>query len=224
MFILLIWIPHLKNEVSSLNKYIYVNYQLSRKSDSRTYRFLEKYKQDENSNVVMLRDNIPNNKMKKKKNISNNEKECSRKKKQSNRGSSNNSRGNKQDLNNNSCIFVTNKYSFLEKKIFKEHDYIDFPKNNKHISDKFYKKIMSKKFSLRLSLPLLMFLLLSTVLIVDVSLYLSSGENRFFNLSGLEDISCSWSDNLKPYFVWLLDTADNSKNVLAPLFSVILYV
>lgn len=61
------------------------------------------------------------------------------------------------------------KYSHLEKKIFKELDYVDFLKSNKTLSDRIYKKIMLKKCGLRFALPLLLFLLLSISFILDYS-------------------------------------------------------
>ncbi|SBT86058.1 fam-l protein [Plasmodium malariae] len=228
LLIFLTWIPHLSDHVITFNKYLGKKYMLAIKLDDRIYRLLAKYKKDKDSKVL-LRDDISNNGMDQKKDISNTEKECTEKKKELYRGSLNNYGRHKQDMNNKYSKFVTKKYSYLEKKIFKELDFVDFLKSNKNISDKTYKKIMRKKFSLRLGSPLLLFLLLSTILIVDISLRLSSEGNGFWNLSGLGTILKEYEDKLKPYLEWLskplLTSADSASiSVLGPLFSVILFV
>ncbi|SCP03029.1 fam-l protein [Plasmodium malariae] len=220
----LTWIPHLSNHVITFNKYLGKKYTPAIKLDDRIYRLLAKYKKDKDSKVVMLRDDISNNGMDKKKGISNTEKECTEKKKELYRGSLNNYDGQKQDMNNKCSKFVTKKYSHLEKKIFKELDFVDFLKSNKNISDKTYKKIMRKKFSLRLGSPLLLFLLLSTVLIVDISLCYSSKGNGFWELSGLKATLSTWETKLTPYFGSLFTATGTSKTVLGALFNIVLYV
>ncbi|KAI4839074.1 fam-l protein [Plasmodium brasilianum] len=224
VLIFLTWIPHLSNHVITFNKYLGKKYTLAIKLDDRIYRLLAKYKKDKDSKVAMLRDDISNNGMDKKKDIYNTEKECTEKKKELYRGSLNNYDKHKQDMNNKYPKFVTKKYSHLEKKIFKELDFVDFLKRNKNISDKTYKKIMRKKFSLRLGSPLLLFLLLSTLLIVDISLRSPSGGKGFWELSELKSTLSSWETNLKPYFKWLLTGTGTSQSVLEPLFTIVLFV
>ncbi|SBS93253.1 Plasmodium exported protein (Pm-fam-a like), unknown function [Plasmodium malariae] len=197
---------------------------LAIKLDDRIYRLLAKYKKDKDSKVVMLRDDISNNGMDKKKDISNTEMQCTGKKKELYRGSLNNYHGHKQDMNNKYSKFVTKKYSHLEKKIFKELDFVDFLKRNKNISDKTYKTIMRKKFSLRLGSPLLLFLLLSTLLIVDISMECAPGGKGFWELSGLEGILSSWKTILEQHFNWLLTGASRTNGVLGDLFNIVLYV
>ncbi|SBS99380.1 Plasmodium exported protein (Pm-fam-a like), unknown function [Plasmodium malariae] len=171
----------------------------------------------------MLRDDISNNGMDKNKYISNTEKECTEKKKELYRSSLNNYDGHKQDMNNKYSKFVTKKYSHLEKKIFKELDFVDFLKRNKNISDKTYKKIMRKKFSLRLGSPLLLFFLLFSLLIVDISLCLSNVD-VFLQLSGLKTALSTWEGTLNTYFSWLFaGAAGGSKKVLGELFNIVLY-
>ncbi|SBS92306.1 Plasmodium exported protein (Pm-fam-a like), unknown function, partial [Plasmodium malariae] len=209
----------------TFNKNLGKKYALAIKLDDRIYRLLAKYKKDKDSKVIMLRDDISNNGMDKKKDIYNTEKECPEKKKELYRGSLNNYDGHKQDMNNKYSKFVTKKYSHLEKKIFKELDFVDFLKSNKNISDKTYKKIMRKKFSLRLGSPLLLFLLLSTLLIVDISLCYSSEGKGFLELSGLKSTLSSWETTLNKYFKWLLPvTESTSQSVLEPLFRIVLFV
>ncbi|SBS96923.1 Plasmodium exported protein (Pm-fam-a like), unknown function [Plasmodium malariae] len=103
-----------------------------------------------------------------KKYIYNNENWGARKNEESNGSLPRNARGNKKDIKNKYCIFETKKYSHIEKKIFKELDYVDFLKNNRTISDKVYKNIVLKKCGIKLSLPLLLLFLLSISLILDL--------------------------------------------------------
>ncbi|KAI4840226.1 hypothetical protein MKS88_001584 [Plasmodium brasilianum] len=197
---------------------------------TRINRYLSKCKQNKDLHIVGLKEEIPNNRVyEKKKDISNNEKEPTGRKEQPAGCSLKNSKVNKSFEKNKSCMFETKKYSHLEKKIFKELDFVDFLRRNKNISDKTYKKIMRKKFSLRLGSPLLLFLLLVTILIVDISLRLSSDGNGFWNLSGLGTTLKEYEKVLMPYLEWLskplLTSADStSSSVLGPLFSVILFV
>ncbi|SBT85855.1 fam-l protein [Plasmodium malariae] len=213
VLIFLTCIPHLSKK-----------YTLAIKLDDRIYRLLAKYKKDKDSKVVLLRDDISTNGMDKKKDISNTEKECPEKKKELYEGSLNNYHGHKQDMNNKYSKFVTKKYSHLEKKIFKELDFVDFLKRNKNISDKTYKKIMRKKFSLRLVSTLLLFLLLFSLLIVDISMDCAPGGNGFWELSGLNSTLSYLENPLKTYFNWLLTGTSRSNGVLGELFNIVLYV
>ncbi|SCN11981.1 fam-l protein [Plasmodium malariae] len=190
---------------------------------TRINRYLAKCKQNKDLHVVGLKEEIPNNRIyEKKKDISNNEKEPTGRKEQPAGCSLKNSKVNRSFVKSKSCMFETKKYSHLEKKIFKELDFVDFLRRNKNISDKTYKKTMRKKFSLRLGSPLLLFLLLSTLLIVDTSLCYQSGGHGFLELSGLKTILSSWEETLKEYFSWLL--TGTSQSVLEPLFRIVLFV
>ncbi|SBT00137.1 Plasmodium exported protein (Pm-fam-a like), unknown function [Plasmodium malariae] len=111
-------------------------------------------------------EDIPNG-IHNKKDIYINEKYTSGKKKQSYRCSLSNEKGYKKEVKNKTCIFETKKYSNLEKKIFKELDYVDFLKNNKTLSDHIYKKITLKKCGLRFALPLLILLVFLISFILD---------------------------------------------------------
>ncbi|SBS95673.1 Plasmodium exported protein (Pm-fam-a like), unknown function [Plasmodium malariae] len=148
------------------NKSLVKCYNNHRKLYTSSYSSLEKYKADEVSNIVCLKEGIPNG-VNNKKDLSYNEKVDECRKKQSKRSSLRNERGHKKNMKNKSCIFETKKYSHLEKKIFKELDYVDFLKNSRTISEKTYYKIIRKKYGLRLGLPFIIILLLSTSLIFD---------------------------------------------------------
>ncbi|KAI4833606.1 uncharacterized protein MKS88_000084 [Plasmodium brasilianum] len=165
-FILLNWICRFYVYVSTHNKTLYECYNHRTKLYTRNFRLLEIYEQDKNSSYGCLKEDIENG-IKDKKYISNNEKRASVKKKLSNGSLPKNARCNKKDMKNKSCIFETKEYSQLEKKIFKELDYIDFLKRNRTISKNIYKKIISKKYGLRFALPLLLLLVLSLSFILD---------------------------------------------------------
>ncbi|SBT00927.1 Plasmodium exported protein (Pm-fam-a like), unknown function [Plasmodium malariae] len=141
-------------------------YNQHRRLYAKNYRLLAIYKQDKNSSIVYLKKEIPN-RVNNINDIFNNEKYSSGKTKQLSGSSQGNKRRYQKDMKNKSCIFETKKYSHLEKKIFKELDYVDFLKNNKTISDKIYKKIMIKKCGLRVALPILLFFVLGISFILD---------------------------------------------------------
>ncbi|SBT00470.1 Plasmodium exported protein (Pm-fam-a like), unknown function [Plasmodium malariae] len=148
------------------NKSLNECYSHRRKIYTTNYRLLAKYKQDRDLSFFCLKEESPNG-VYYKEDISSNEEGEVGKKKHINGSLSTIARRNKKSLKNKSCIFETKKYSHLEKKIFKELDYVDFLKSNMTISDKIYKKIMIKKCGLRIALPLLLFLILAVSFILD---------------------------------------------------------
>ncbi|KAI4840235.1 hypothetical protein MKS88_001593 [Plasmodium brasilianum] len=165
-FVFLSWICHFYIYMSKQSKYLVECYNHRRKIYVRNYRLLAKYKQDKDSIIVCLEEEIPN-RVNDKKNISNSEKLVSGEKKQSNRSFPINVRGYKKNMKNKSWIFETKQYSHMEKKIFKELDYVDFLKNNRTISNNTYKKIMYKKCGLRFALPIFILLVLSISFVLD---------------------------------------------------------
>ncbi|SBT01755.1 Plasmodium exported protein (Pm-fam-a like), unknown function [Plasmodium malariae] len=166
-----------------------------RKFHARTYRLLAKYKQDNNSSSLYLKKGFPINVVHEKKDISNNGKDDSGKKKQPNRCASNIAGDHKPDMKNNTCTFETKKYSHLEKKIFKELDYTDFLKNNRTINNKVYKRIIRKKYGLRIVLPVFLFLFLLIIFILEVVLG-SVGKTSLLYVLGLnKDYLKSLSEN-----------------------------
>ncbi|SCN12479.1 fam-l protein [Plasmodium malariae] len=165
-FIILSWIYQFDVYLSMHNKSLNECYNHRRKIYTTNYRLLAKYKQDRDLSFFCLKEESPNG-VNYKEDISSNEEGEVGKKKHINGSLSTNARRNKKSLNNKSCIFETKKYSHLEKKIFKELDYVDFLKNSRTISDKIYKKILLKKCGLRIALPLLLFLVLAVSFILD---------------------------------------------------------
>ncbi|KAI4841138.1 hypothetical protein MKS88_000373 [Plasmodium brasilianum] len=165
-FIILSWIYQFDVYLSIHNKSLYECYSYRRKMYTTNYRLLAKYKQDRDLSFFCLKEDSPNG-VNYKEDISSNEEGEVGKKKHINGSLSTNARRNKKSLKNKSCIFETKKYSHLEKKIFKELDYVDFLKSNRTISDKIYKKILLKRCGLRIALPLLLFLVLAVSFILD---------------------------------------------------------
>ncbi|SBT85895.1 fam-l protein [Plasmodium malariae] len=168
-FIFLICIWNFTNDRCLLNKCLDEYRNHDKKLCRKTFRLLANCKGDNYSAMIGLKEEMPNNTVKEKKDIYIYENEPKKEMKQTNRNLLCTYVENKQDMKNKSCIFETRKYSRLEKKIFKELDYEDFLKNNRNISDKLYKKIMRKKCGKRFSLPLLLLSLLLVSLILDLS-------------------------------------------------------
>ncbi|KAI4840205.1 fam-l protein [Plasmodium brasilianum] len=129
------------------------------------------------------------------KDISNNEKVDSGKKKKLSGFPLKVAGGHKSDMKNKSCLFDTNKYSHMEKKIFKELDYIVFLKNNKTVSNKVYKKIICKKYELHIFLPVLIFFFLLILFIVEVSFGFAGKHSLLYQLSLNKDNLKSLTEN-----------------------------
>ncbi|SBS94123.1 Plasmodium exported protein (Pm-fam-a like), unknown function, partial [Plasmodium malariae] len=144
------------------------NYKNNRKLD-KNYRLLAISKEDKCSVFVRLNEEVPNYTVSENKDVYYNDKEPKKKMKHLNTKSFMNARGNKQNMRNRKCIFETKKYSRMEKKIFKELDYMDFLKN-KTISNKIYVKTICKKYRLRFVLPLLLITVLMILYILDLFL------------------------------------------------------
>ncbi|KAI4834115.1 fam-l protein [Plasmodium brasilianum] len=239
MFIFLSWRGNFTSELSTFKKYLDENYKAVKKLDTRIYRLLSKYMTNINSSVLGLREVIPYNVENEKTNICNNVKRDRPKKSKSNGCSLNNEEIHKLDKKSKSCIFETKKYSRLEKKIFKELDYENFLKSNRTISDKLYKRIVLKKYGLRLRLPLLLLFLLLLSLILDYSAsigllrglreVLNTFAPNFWktlgpNLNKL--LGMYWSDILKPFFevsVWKNNKWVTEIHVSCTLFGFLIY-
>ncbi|SBS98983.1 Plasmodium exported protein (Pm-fam-a like), unknown function [Plasmodium malariae] len=155
--------------MSHSNKNLGEKCNLQRKLNARNDLLLAKCKLVKDLSVEKFKVEIPNNGVKEKKYISNNKKETNGKHK-SNCGSSlYNEQYGKNVENNNWCIPKTKKYSYLEKKIFKELDYKDYLRNIKIIEDNKCKKLAHRKFRIRIALLLLFFLVL-ILPILDLSI------------------------------------------------------
>ncbi|SBT85893.1 fam-l protein [Plasmodium malariae] len=231
MFTLLTWICIFYNDMCTINKPNGENNNNRKNVDIRTYRLLVKCTQDKDSSITVLKTRIPNNEVSKKKDRYTNEKGTSMKKIYLCESSRKYNEGHKQDKKSKSCIFETKKYSRLENKIFKELDYVNFLKNNREISHKTYKKVILKKYGLKIALPLFFFLLISVVLILDLEFSRTYSKFWLLEISGLENISAltTFLSNLYSYLEWMkassvtVEASNHGKFVLGKLFGILIY-
>ncbi|SBS94389.1 Plasmodium exported protein (Pm-fam-a like), unknown function [Plasmodium malariae] len=193
--------------MSKYYKYLGAKYILIRKLGIRSCRLLAKCKQYNDSNIRGLIEDLPYNGSYEKKDISNDKKGATKKNNQSNRNLINHAGQNREAKKSRSCIFETNKYSHLEKKIFKELDYMDYLKSNKTISNETYKKVIRKKYGLRIILPILLLLLLLIPLVVDFSAGLALKDSWEWGLLGfshyLKGLKISDGEWLSKVLEWL---------------------
>ncbi|SBS92443.1 Plasmodium exported protein (Pm-fam-a like), unknown function, partial [Plasmodium malariae] len=148
---------------------------LCRKPNTRNYRLLTIYEKDKDSCILNFKE-LPNDEVKKKKNIYNNEKGTYEKHKSSHRSSLYIEEYGKNNEKNKPDIPKTKKYSNFEKQIFKELDYKDYLKNIKAIEVKEYKKVARKKRRIRTSLFLLViFILILPILDLSLEKFIDGG-------------------------------------------------
>ncbi|SBT85845.1 fam-l protein [Plasmodium malariae] len=204
-FILSFWIYHFKDDADTINKLLDENYIIDNKFCTKYYRLLAKCKTERDSSISQLKD-IPRNEINEKNYISYSAKHSKSKNKPSNESSPRGKEGYKQDIKNNSCIFEKKKCSYFEKKIFKEIDFIDFLKNNRTISNNTYKKVIRKKYGLRIATPVLFFLLLLILMIIDISLGLSFEKSLLISLVNLNPFSVKESQ-------WFLSLFEKVKSL-----------
>ncbi|SBT85817.1 fam-l protein [Plasmodium malariae] len=199
LFILLTWIYHSDDDVSEPYKSPDENCKHSNKLNIRNYRLLSKCKHNNDTFIVSLNEVNSNNRMNEKKDIYSNEQIYAELKRKPNRSSSNNMEFSKKGKKNKSCIFETKKYSRMEKKIFKELNYLDFLKNNRTIRNNTYQKIIRKKYGFRITLPILFVLLLCILLILDLfdGCGLIRGLFKLLNIIATKVVSPT-TDGVKP--------------------------
>ncbi|SBT86000.1 fam-l protein [Plasmodium malariae] len=219
MFILLSWIYHFYIFKSTYSKLLVECYNHHRILYRTNYRILAIYNQDKDSCVVCLREQIPNG-GNDKKGITNNDKCSTEKKKILNGSLPQSARGRKKDIKNKSYLFETKKYSYLERKIFKDLDYENFLKNNKTISNKVYKKIIRKKLVSLNSPFMLLFLLLLIGFILD--LYVNCGLIRGM-VKTLTLIVPGWFGHLNNMLKtsnlsWLFQSTEKVQDLIKKLF------
>ncbi|KAI4841157.1 fam-l protein [Plasmodium brasilianum] len=167
IFIYLNWIYHFTNDMCTFSKSRCKEHRDGGTQYIITYRLLTKCKQDKNSNYVRLNEETLNNEEHKKIYITKNEKGGKCMNKQSYKNLLNNANCHKERKKNKSFVFETNNYSRLEKKIFKELDFISFLKKNRTISSRTYENIICKRHKMLFILPATLLLLLSISFILD---------------------------------------------------------
>ncbi|SBT87042.1 fam-l protein [Plasmodium malariae] len=218
-FIFLTCIYQFYNDVRTFNKLSYGNHKHGIEVHIRIYRLLVKNKFHKDSRVMGLKEKASNIKENENKDTCNNEKGTSAKKEYLCGNLSKNNGCHKQPMKSKSFIFETKKCSYMEKKIFKELDYMEYLKNNRTIRDKTYNKIIRKKYGFRIALPLLLFSLVSLLPILDLLLGVTI-EDLLLVKTGLFSVSSEGSKTLTAK-VSILSFLTNS--VLKYVWCIIIY-
>ncbi|KAI4833593.1 fam-m protein [Plasmodium brasilianum] len=156
-FMLLIWICHFYNDISSFNNILEDNLNLIRKLEIRNYRLLAKYKKKKDLNIVSLKEDIADNRECEKKAIYNNENVFIKKKKQSNRCPLNKAQYYTEFVDYNNGIF-DGKYFHFEKKWIKKKDYDSFLEKKRRMRDIKLKKIKFRSYGFGVFIFFLFFL------------------------------------------------------------------
>ncbi|KAI4839916.1 fam-m protein [Plasmodium brasilianum] len=144
-FILLTWIYCVNKDMNTYNKSINQCYKLGRKLDTRNYRLLAKCKKNKNSNMVWLKEDIPNIVEYEKNDMSNNEKWAKGRKGQSDRSILNKAQYFIEVVDYNNGMF-DGKHFHFEKKWIKKKDFDNFIEKNKRIRDIALKKIKFRNY------------------------------------------------------------------------------
>ncbi|KAI4836246.1 hypothetical protein MKS88_004034 [Plasmodium brasilianum] len=140
VFLFLNLIFHLNNDVSIISKSVDDNFYLGKKLDTRYYRSLSKYKQDNDSNNICLRERFSNNGVNERRDIFNDKKVVRKKNQQLIRSSLNNAQYFTEILDYNKGMF-DGKHFHFEKKWIRRKDYDHFHEKNRRIRDISLKKI-----------------------------------------------------------------------------------
>ncbi|SBS94000.1 Plasmodium exported protein (Pm-fam-a like), unknown function, partial [Plasmodium malariae] len=133
-------------------------FNLDRKSSTSNYRSLATYKQKKDSNILGLREDIPNNLVHKKRNISNSENGSEERNKKSNGCLLNKAQYYSEVVDYNNGMF-DGKHFHFEKKWIKKKDYDNFLQKNRRICDITLKKIKFRSYSFGVIIFILFFLL-----------------------------------------------------------------
>ncbi|SBT00945.1 Plasmodium exported protein (Pm-fam-a like), unknown function [Plasmodium malariae] len=155
-FIILYWICHF-SEVINFNKSFDVNYNFNIKLNRRIYRLLAKYKQNRDTNIIGVKDNIPYYSLNEKEHKSYKEKQTKRKKKHSGKNLLNNNRYYTEVLDYNNGMF-DGKHFHLKKKWIKKKDYYDFIEKQRITGNIALKKIKFRSYGFGVFIFFLFFL------------------------------------------------------------------
>ncbi|SBT01640.1 Plasmodium exported protein (Pm-fam-a like), unknown function [Plasmodium malariae] len=156
-FIILEWISNFDNYKCIFIKFANENCNYDGKLYTRNYRLLAKYKQDNDSNNVLLKERFPNNEVKKQTNISHNEKVTRGKSNQSNKSLLNKAQYYTEIIDNSSVIF-DGKHFHFEKKWIKKKHYDSFLEKRRRICDIYLGKIKFKSYGFVIVLFFIFFL------------------------------------------------------------------
>ncbi|SBS96159.1 Plasmodium exported protein (Pm-fam-a like), unknown function [Plasmodium malariae] len=134
------------------------NFYLGKKLDTRYYRSLSKYKQDNDSNNICLRERFSNNGVNERRDIFNDKKVVRKKNQQLIRSSLNNAQYFTEILDYNKGMF-DGKHFHFEKKWIKKKGYDYFLERNKRICDIALKKLRFRKYRIGVAMFLIFLLL-----------------------------------------------------------------
>ncbi|SCN11978.1 fam-m protein [Plasmodium malariae] len=157
-FILLTWICYFNIDIKMSNKFLNENCGFDRKSDTRNYRLLAKYKQDRNSSNLVLKDITTNNGECKSINLSNNRKWDKRKKEQFNRSLLNKSQYYTEIIDYDNGMF-DGKHFHFQKKWIRKKDYDHFFEKKRRIGNIALNKIKFKNYRFGVAILFIFFLL-----------------------------------------------------------------
>ncbi|SBT86093.1 fam-l protein [Plasmodium malariae] len=198
IFIYLNWLCHFTNDMCTFSKSRCKEHKDGGTQYIITYRLLTKCKQDKNSNYVRLKEETLNNEEHKKIYITKNEKGGKCINKQSYKNLLNNANCHKERKKNKSFVFETKNYSRVEKKIFKELDFINFLKKNRTISNRTYENIICKRHKMLFILPATLLLLLSISFMLDS--FCGCGLIKGLFLVFISTLSAGWQRTLRSWF------------------------
>ncbi|SBT86396.1 fam-m protein [Plasmodium malariae] len=146
LFILLNWLCYFNNVVCTFTTSINYNCNVGTKLASRARRLLAKYKQNKNSYITGLNENISRNDgVYEKKNMYNKKKRNVEEKKQYNRSLLNKGQYYTEIVDYNNGMF-DGKHFHFEKKLIKKIDYDNFLERKRRINDILLKKIKFKNY------------------------------------------------------------------------------
>ncbi|KAI4839260.1 fam-m protein [Plasmodium brasilianum] len=174
VFVLLIWICRLNNDVNKINTILIENYDFFIKLNTRNYRLLAKCKYGMDSNIVELKSGI-----------SNSERVSIGKNKPTNRNLLNKAKYYTEFIDCNNGMF-DGKYFHYEKKWIKKKDYDDFIEQNRRVRDIALKKIKFRNYGVVVALFFLFLLLGIGLPILQGQGYLQTAGNFLKTQLGLD--------------------------------------
>ncbi|SBT86051.1 fam-m protein [Plasmodium malariae] len=202
-FILLNGICHFKNDVNTFNKSINEDYTLGRKLDIKTFRLLAKCRQDKDSNILGLKQNMQNNTKYKKKDIAINEKGDKDKNKKSNKSSLHKAQYYTEVIDYNNGMF-DGKHFHFEKKWIKKKDYDNFLERNRRVCDISLRKIKLRKYRYGVAMFFIFLLLGIGIPILSSLPSLKEAWESITNdgiLKTLKEIVEGWGENVLSYLI-----------------------
>ncbi|SCP02985.1 fam-m protein [Plasmodium malariae] len=212
LFIYLIWICHFNHDMGASNKSLDENCNSVIKIGTRNYRNLARYKQNNYSSNIFLKENFSKNGVKEQRDISNNEKRTSKKKKHSFGNSLNKEGLYIQVIDYNNGMFDGKHFHFIKKWV-KKKDHDAFFEINKKIGDINLKKITFRKYGYGGAI-FLIFLLLG----IGIPVLSALPEDKWKWIDSIEFLK-NWKDSIE---TWIKGSGSYASIILFTLLIVIL--